>query len=218
MANISKEDLESWAQRFSNVIGAQDRQIKQLTIALNETREKLNVNAMRPRSIEDELNSIPGRRVPYMLTGKVAFDITALNTRGQPISFLVNADGPFIQTHYPVALWKPTSPVGATNLGHWRQVVSSNLPTQDIGTGVDIIDISYELIDGGSQRNLQNETSLPLFSRLDRPVALPVANQLAANSQLLFYPTYHAISFTGLVPPDRGELWVSIPGYRIVNM
>lgn len=170
------------------------------------------------RSPLAEIDAIPGRRIFYHLVGSVPFTAAQAGTRGQPISFVLSQDGSFIQTHYPVAMWLPNAPSSATNFGRWRPIYSWPLPTQEVGG--DVIDISYEMIDAGSQRNFQNEAAPPLLSRPDVLLPLPVPTLYGTNANLQFVPTYQAINFdaAAATPTTGGLLVVALPGYRCVNM
>lgn len=203
-------ELQQYLGRQTRLINALGAQVG----ALKGAVDALKVD--RVRSIEEQLDAIEGRRIEYRLSGRVTFDITDLGTRGEPINFQVSQDGPFVMTHYPMALWKPSAPSTATNLGRWRPVCSGPLPTQQVTT--DFIDISYELVDGGSQRNFQNEPSLPVLSRPDDMVPCPKPTLFAPNSNIQFFPTYEDILFDGAVAPTSGILVVSLLGYRIVNL
>jgi hypothetical protein len=172
-----------------------------------------------PKSITAELDSIDGRRIFYMLNGTQSFSASDDGNRGQPINFLVSQDGPFVMTHFPLVTWKPNAPSNATNFGKWRPVSSWPLPDQVLDS--DTIDISYEIVDGGSQRNFQNLPSgAGPFSRPDNFVPVPVPTLFAPNTTIQFFPTYEDISFdTGAATPTTGGLLsVVLPGYRIVNM
>ena len=170
----------------------------------------------RPRSVEDEINAIEGRRIESMLVGEVAFDATAQNTRGTPITITVSQDGPFVMTHYPICMWRPTAPSTATNFLVWRPVRSFPLPTQQVTA--DFIDIMYELQDAGSSRYFQNAPRAPLLSQPDALLPCAIPTLWSPNSTIVFTPTYLRIQFTGATPPTQGTLNVSIPGYRIVNL
>ena len=177
----------------------------------------------QPPSVTEEIDSIPGRRLAYNLQiTPIAFSIADAGRRGVPGSALVSQDGPFIMTHYPLAIWRPSEPGTATNLGLWRPVSSYPLPAQVLGTGFDlnedIISISYELADSGAQRNWQNLPAGPILSRPDNLVPLPVPTLLTPNTTMQFWPTYNSIRFSAAVPPTDGILDVTFPGYRIVNM
>lgn len=171
------------------------------------------------RSITEEIDSIPGRRIFYTLTDTIDFDSDQDGTRGEPLTFLVSQDGPFVMTHYPIVTWKPSLPTTATNFGMWSPVSSWPLPSQQ-NADQDRIDLSYEFVDGGSQRNFQNAAVGPLFSRPDNLVPLPVPTLFSPNSTIQMFPTYENILFdaTAATPTTGGTLWVGLPGYRIVNL
>lgn len=172
----------------------------------------------QPKSPQEELDSLPGRRVLYNLSGRQSFTVAQLGTRADPITFAISQDGAFVATHYPMVAWKPSAPATATNLGRWSPVASWPLATQQVGANQDSIDLSYELFDGGSQRAFNNEVALPIFSRPDNLIALPQPTLFAPNSNIQFFATYEAITFASpAVPTTGGELVVSIPGYRIIN-
>jgi hypothetical protein len=174
--------------------------------------------AQSARSITEEIDAIPGRRIYYNLNGRVTFDATNAGQRGQPITFLVSQDGPFIQTHYPLAIWRPSAPATATQFGFWRPVETWPLPTQQV-TG-DFINISYEVADSGSQRNFQNEPTPPVLSRPDNMVPLSVPTLFTPNATITFTPTYESIFFdpAAVTPTTAGILVVSLVGYRVVNL
>lgn len=172
----------------------------------------------QPKSITEQINSIPGRRLLYNLSGTQIFTV-ALNDglRGQPINFPVSQDGPFIMTHFPFVLWRPSLPTNATNFGIWRPPYTWPLPDQVIDG--DRIDLSWELVSGGSQRNAQNLPAGPIFSRPDVIHPLPVPTMFNPNEQIQFVPTYNDISFDpGGTPTTQGTLQVTLIGYRIANM
>jgi hypothetical protein len=172
-----------------------------------------------PRSITQEIDAIPGRRIYYFLgpeSGGQLFTTALTGLRGNSMNFLVSQDGPFIQTHLPIVMWRPTAPDTTTNLGRWRPVYSWPLPDQVVDE--DIIDISWELADAGSQRNFQNLPIPASFSRPDLLIPLSVPTLFNTNASIAFFPTYNAITFNSDVPPTQGELMVTLPGYRIVNM
>jgi hypothetical protein len=173
------------------------------------------------RSITEEIDSIPGRRIFYTLSDRIPFDTDQDGLRGDPLTFLISQDGPFIMTHYPLVIWKPSAPDDATNLGQWSPVCSWPLPTQQ-NTLQDRIDLSYEVVDGGSQRNFQNELVGPVFSRPDILEPLPVPTLWSPNSVIQLFPTYENILFNPDAPPfigtTEGELVVCMLGYRIVNL
>lgn len=170
----------------------------------------------RPLTPQEEIDAIPGRRIESVLAGEVTFTTDDVGRRAQPVIFQVSQDGPFIQTHYPLATWRPSLPDNATNLGRWRPVSSYPLPDQVVDT--DIIDIMYELNDGGSQRFMQNQPRGLLLSRPDNIVPCPIPTQWAPNAAIVFQPTYLALTWNGTVPPTQGILHVDLIGYRIVNL
>lgn len=170
----------------------------------------------RPPSITDLIDRIPGRRIEYRLSGSVLFTIAADGTRGEPVTVNVSQDGPFVMTHYPMVLWKPTLPTTATNFGRWRPVTTFPLPDQTVDT--DVIDLSYEVMDGGSQRLMQSAASGPIFSRPDNLIPLPVPTLFRTNATIQLFPTYNNILFDAATPPTEGELQVDFIGYRIVNL
>jgi hypothetical protein len=183
----------------------------------------------RPRSITEEIDSIPGRRIVYTLSGEQTFTTSQDGTRANPISMLVSQDGPFVMTHYPCIGWYPSSPSNADNFGRWRPISSYPLPMQQNGEGgsdsesslMEIIDISYELIDGGSQRNFQNLTVGPnMMSTRDNLIPLPVPTLFAPNTTIQVVITYNNILFPTGPTNDTtgGTLHVDLPGYRIVNL
>ena len=171
----------------------------------------------QPRSITQEIDSIPGRRIFYTLAATLVFDDTVAGTRATAMPFLVSQDGPFIATHYPMAIWRPSAPDTATNFGAWRPVATWPLPDQVLDT--DLIDISYEVSDTGSQRNFQNQPIAPVLSRPDNLIPLPVPTLFAPNTTVQFTPTFERIVFnTSGTPTTEGTLWVGFPGYKIVNL
>jgi len=177
----------------------------------------------RPPSVTEEIDQIAGRRIFYNLAGTGTFTTADNGQRGQQINMLVSQDGAFVQTHYPFVLWRPSAPATATNLDIWRPVAPSNLPTQALSAGnfdlnEDIISISYEVVDGGSQRNFQNQAVAPILSRPDNLVPLPVPTLFTPNTTVQFIPTFNTIRFTAAIPPTAGIIAVVLPGYRIVNM
>lgn len=172
--------------------------------------------ASRPRSVAEEIDSIPGRRIEACLCGTQLFDANDLGQRGQPVIMQVPQDGPFIQTHYPMVLWRPTAPDNATNLDRWRPISTFPLPDQVVDT--DIIDILYEMQDGGNGRLFQNEARGPLLSRPDNIVPVPVPTLWAPNTSVNFIPTYLAQTWDAATPPTQGQIHVTIPGYHIVNL
>lgn len=175
------------------------------------------IAASRPRTVTEEIDAIPGRRIFFSLAQVQNFTINNLGLAGDAMTFLVSQDGPFIQTHYPLAMWKPSLPSNATNLGRWRPVATWPLPDQVVDT--DTIDLSYQLSDGGSMRSFQN-LPIPagLLSRPDNMMPLPVPTLFTPNTPIQVIPTYEDINFDGTTPPTQGTLVIVLPGYRIVNL
>jgi hypothetical protein len=192
------------------------RKLNEQSGLIGQMQKVITQLASRPRSVAEEIDSIPGRRIEACLCGVVLFDINDLGQRGQPVIMQVPQDGPFIQTHYPMVLWKPTSPDNTTNLGRWRPISTFPLPDQVVDA--DIIDILYEMQDGGNGRLFQNEARGPLLSRPDNIVPVPVPTLWAPNTAVNFIPTYNAITWNSDTPPTEGQLHVTIPGYHIVNL
>lgn len=198
-----------------NVINAT---IRQLMGPLNSRLAQLeNQGGGKVMSWEEELDCIPGRRIDYAMVGSQTFTAAQAGLRGQPISLLVSVDGPFILTHRPVAVWKPSVPANATNFGRWRPVASFPLPTQQLTT--DFIDISYEITDTGPSRGLQND-SVPgmLLSNPDQLEKMPKPTKFEPNSTINFTPIYEAITFGApAIPTTSGTLVVVLPGYKIIT-
>lgn len=170
-----------------------------------------------PESPTAAIDTIPGRRLFYNFVGGQTFTTALAGQRAQPINFLVSQDGPFVMTHYPLVLWKPSAPDNATRFGQWRPVASWPLPDQVVDD--DRIDLSWEFVSGGSQRNFQNLPTGPLFSRPDNMVPLPIPTLFAPNETIQMILTYEAIVFSGAdVPTTQGTISATLPGYRIVNM
>jgi hypothetical protein len=209
-------DAKTAIQQLAARSRIQEAQIQKL---LQEHNQLLRQLESQPRSISEEIDSIPGRRVFYNFVSSIEFDESQTGRRGDPLNFLVSQDGPFIATHFPLFTWKPSSPDDATNLGQWSPVSSWPLPTQQ-SANQDRIDLSYEVIDGGSQRNFQNAAAGPVFSRPDNAIPLPCPTLFAPNTVIQIFPTYEAIFFDGGAskPTTAGILVVTIPGYKIVNM
>lgn len=196
------------ANDFAVAIRQQQQHIARLAAQLAELAAA--------KSPEQVLDSIPGRRIYYSLVGSQLFDTDQNGTRGNPINLLVSQDGPFVQTHYPIVMWKPTLPTNATNFGRWRSVYHGPLDTQALTT--DFISISYEIIDGGSQRNFQNSPLPPLISTVEDAKPLPMPTLFAPNTTIQFVPTYEDIEFGGSQATTEGSLVVALPGYRIVSL
>lgn len=184
--------------------------------AISALAAKINVLLSRPRTITEEIDAIPGRRIESVFSGSVTFTAAMQGTRGNPVLVQISQDGPFVMTHYPQVLWRPSAPTNATNYQRWRPVSSYPLPDQVYDT--DGIDISYEIQDGGNQRNFQNAPRGPMLSRPDNLIPCAVPTLWAPNSAISFTPSYNRITFDGSTPPTEGILQVDFIGYRIVNL
>ena len=208
--------IEQNLAKLSAAIRVLDKRSGQLTSLVQQQAALIAELQSRPRTITEEIDQIPGRRIETVLSGEVVFDVTDTGKRGNPILIQVSQDGPFVMTHYPMALWRPTLPTTATNFERWRPVSTYPLPDQVVDT--DIIDLMYELQDGGSQRNFQNAPRGPLLSRPDNVVPCAVPTLWSPNSAIAFYPTYNSLTWDSQIPPTQGTLHVDLIGYRIVNL
>lgn len=210
--------LDEKTAAYLRALAAKTKQLEsQNRLILDKYESFIKACEDQPRSITQEIDSIPGRRIFYTLSERQNFTATQDGTRGVPLTFNVSQDGPFIATHYPLAIWKPNAPDTATNFGAWRPVSTWPLPDQVLDT--DLIDLSYEVVDSGSQRNFQNEAVGPIFSRPDNLIPLPVPTLFAPNTVIQFFPTFERILFnTAGTATTGGELCVGFPGYRIVNL
>lgn len=195
--------------------GAIERTSQQLGQLTAQVQQLLQLQ-QRPMSVQEEIDAIPGRRMEGTLTGEVTFTAADVGQRAKPVMFQVSQDGPFVMTHYPLVLWRPTAPDNTTNFNRWRPASTFPLPTQVVGT--DIIDIMYELNDGGAQRQTQNEPRGPLFSRPDNIVPCPLPTIWSPNASVIFQATYLALTWNSAIPPTEGTLHVDLVGYRIVNL
>lgn len=211
---MSDPQLNAILRKLASRVEAVDRQNRAIADKYSEFIESCK---NQPRSITQEIDSIPGRRIFYTLGARADFTTAQEGLRANPLTFLVSQDGPFICTHYPIAIWKANAPTTATNFGMWRPISTWPLPDQVLDT--DIVDISYEVVDSGSQRNFQNEAVAPILSRPDNLIPLPVPTLFAPNTTIQFFATFEQISFnTGGTATTGGELYVGFPGYRIVNL
>lgn len=204
---------------MSNKLSAYLRGLERSVIELQAQFKLLLAADSGPQSITEELDALPGRRIFYNLTGNQDFDISQNGTRAIAVSFEVSQDGPFVLTHYPLVAWRPNAPANADNFGQWSPVCSWPVPLQQ-KSNQDSIDLSWEFFDGGSQRAFTNEKAAPLFSRPDNLVPLPVPTLLAPNANTQFIPTYEDIFFDPdpANPTTGGNLVVTLPGYRVVNL
>lgn len=176
------------------------------------------VKLAKSEDIEDQLKRIPGRRCLFTMVATQTFTTSQDGARGNAMTFTVSQDGPFIMTHYPMAAWRSSLPTNATDLGRWRPCSSWPLPDQVLDTN--IIDLSYELSDDGSNRSFQNENAVPgtLLSRPDCLLQLPVKTYFRPNSVISFTPIYENILFEGSTATTQGTLVVALIGFKIVNL
>jgi len=208
--------IEQNLAKISAALRILDKRSGQLQSVVQQQASLIAELQSRPRTITEEIDQIPGRRIETVLSGEVVFDITDEGKRGNPILIQVSQDGPFVMTHYPMALWRPTLPTTATNYERWRPVSTYPLPDQVVDE--DIIDLLYEMQDGGSQRNFQNAPRGPLLSRPDNVVPCAVPTLWSPNSAIAFFPTYNKLTWNSAIPPTQGTLHVDLIGYRIVNL
>lgn len=201
-------DLNQTFAQLRQILGAHKREIE----ALQGEIKNLRAN----RSVQQEIDAIPGRRVFHSLVGSQTFTASQDGVRGSTISITVSQDGPFVMTHYPFVAWRSSLPSNATDLGRWRPVSTWPLADQVIDTN--IVDLSYEMFDGGSERAMQNSAVPPMLSRPDQMHPLPIPTLFTPNSTIQFIPTYHNVLFNDSTATTEGTLVVALPGYRIVNM
>lgn len=200
----------------SRILASHGGAIQQLTGQVSQLVQIIQQLQQKPTTVQEEIDSQPGRRIESFLTGEVTFTANDVGQRAQPIVIQVSQDGPFVMTHYPMVLWRPSAPSSATNFQRWRPVTSFPLPTQQVTT--DIIDIMYELNDGGAQRFMQNAPRGPAFSRPDNFVPCPIPTVWAPNAAIVFQPTYLSLTWNSTTPPTAGILHVDLVGYRITNL
>ncbi len=203
-------------QQTSRILTGHNNAISQLSGQVQQLVSMFQQLQRRPTTVQEEIDSQPGRRIESFLTGEVTFTANDVGQRATPIVIQVSQDGPFVMTHYPMVLWRPSAPGNATNFQKWRPVSTFPLPTQQVGT--DIIDIMYELNDGGAQRFMQNAPRGPAFSRPDNFVPCPLPTVWAPNASIIFQPTYLSLTWNAQVPPTAGILHVDLIGYRITNL
>ena len=203
---------------LARVAGEQREMKRQLSEIAAEYKAFRKACEDVPKSITHELDSIPGRRIFYNLSATLDFVVGIAGQRAQPMNFLVSQDGPYVMTHFPMVVWRPSAPATATQFGFWRPVATWPLPDQVVDG--DRIDLSYEFVSGGSQRNFNNLPAGPIFSRPDAMAPLPVPTLFAPNEVIQFIPTFEAVTFDPGVatPTTQSTLQVTLPGYRIVNM
>lgn len=206
---IDLNQMAAALRSHKTVIETLQQQLAALTQAFNAQQS-------RPRSIQEEIDAVSGRRMESTLSGEVTFTLSDVGRRAAPVIMTLSQDGPFVMTHYPLVLWRPTAPDNTPNLNRWRPVTTFPLPDQVVDT--DIIDILYELNDGGSQRFMQNQPRAPLLSRPDNIVPCPIPTLWASNSTIVFQPTYLDMTWDSNPAPTQGTLHVDLIGYRIINL
>jgi hypothetical protein len=219
MANTT--DIAVQQQQHATALRVMHKRTKRLEALTAQMAQALDEISSRPRTVTEEIDSIPGRRIETIFSGEIDFDASDANTRGAPVIILISQDGPFIMTHYPMILWYPTAPDDATNLNAWRPVSSFPLPTQEVSG--DIIDLKYEINDGGAQRMFQNEPRGPVISRPDNIIPCAVPTEFAPGATINIVPTYMRFLWNGgggegQVAPTAGILHVDLIGYRCVNL
>lgn len=207
---------DSTAQKILRLIGGLRQRIEQSSGRVAALEQHVSALLERPRSPADEIDELPGRRIESALVAQVDFTIAQQGQRGNPATFTVSQDGSFVQTHYPLVLWFPTAPNNTTNLNRWRPVTTFPLPDQVVDE--DIIDLQYEISDGGAGRSFQNLPRGPMFSRPDALLPLAMPTLYAPNSTIQFIPTFQRITWNSATPPTSGTLHITLPGYRIVNL
>lgn len=206
-------DVQKMQSRLIASLRNDNQQLVGRMAALEDSIRQLQ---SRPRSPTEMLDAVKGRRIESVLSGDVLFDATMDGKTGNPVTIQVSQDGPFVVTHYPMVLWYPTAPSTTTNLRRWRPVTTFPLPDQVVDE--DIIDLLYTIVDGGAQRNFQNNPRGPMFSRPDSLQPLPMPTLFAPNATIQLYPIFNKITFNSSTPPTQGNLHVDFPGYRIVNL
>lgn len=201
-------DQNQFAADVRKALQASQQEIARLAAEIAKIKSK-------PRSWEDEIEALPGKRVPSHFVTTQDFTTSNDGQRGAGMTFKISQDGPFVMTHYPFALWKVTLPTTATNYGYWRPCWDAFLPTQQVTT--DYVSISYELQDSGSQRNFQDNAMPPIFSYPDRLKALPKPALFSPNSVVMLTPTYENIAFNSSgTATTGGKLVIALIGYRII--
>lgn len=215
MKSMSLQELQGYLGKLARQQKVLNSRIAKLS---GEYARFVEACEAQPVSITEEIDSIPGRRIWSVLVDTVAFTAADAGTRALPLLFQVSQDGPFVATHWPMLIWRPNLPATATNFGRWRPPSTWPLPDQVLDT--DVIDLSWDFLDSGSQRAFQNAVVPPMFSRPDVLQPLPVPTIFSPNSALTLTPTYEAINFdtAAAVPTTGGLLVGAIPGYRIVNL
>ncbi len=212
----TNDQLAAALRSHKSTILQQGQVIQQLATQVTSLQQMIVDQQSRPRSVQEEIDAIEGRRLEGTLSAEIAFDASDEGNQGQPLIMQVSQDGPFVMTHYPLFLWYPTAPEDTTNLNRWRPVSSFPLPTQQVQT--DWIDLKYQIQDGGNKRLLQNMDRGPLFSRPDNIVPCPIPTLWSPNSTIKVIPTYLSFTWNSAEPPTAGILHVDLIGYYIANL
>jgi len=202
--------------------------ISALNARMESMEKVLEDLSERPRTIQEEIDAIEGRRLDYRLVGTQDFTIAQDGLRANFINLQVAQDGPFIWTYAPICMWKPTAPANTPLLNCWRPVYTWPMPFQasdaagpgaTIDFNLDMVSISYEIMDSGGSRNFQNAARPPDFSIPGNLVPLATPTLFTPNTTVQFYPTYDRILFNSTSnTPTAGQLVVALPGFKIVNM
>lgn len=205
------------AAQLRQILSAHKTEIESLKREMDGLRAATRAAVSSPQA---QIDMIPGRRVAYHLVGSQLFTTTQDGLRASPINMAVSQDGPFVMTHYPIVMWRTTLPTNATDFGRWSPIYSWPLPSQEDhkASADNVINISYELIDAGSQRQLQNEAVPPLLSTPEYLHPCPIPTLFAPNTTVQFVPTYEDIDLGGSTATTEGRLVVAIPGFKIVQM
>ncbi len=190
-------------REMSEILAPFEQELQRLKL------ENESLRTVFPKTIN--VNAIPGRRMYFTLHQTQAFTASQNGLRYQPLFLEVGRDGLFVMTGYPVIMWKASA--GGTT-GRWRPV--SHWPLPDQVSGAEIIDVSYELLDAGPNRNMQSAVPVPagLISKPENFLQLPLPQIFQANTVLALIPTYNEIDWTDTT---AGILAVDIPGYKIIQ-
>lgn len=214
MPELSTELKNSYARLHRQ----HSAQISRLAQEIAELKALLAGVGGRPPTVQEEIDAIEGRRIESTISAEVTFTLDNDGDVGTPLRFEVSQDGPFVMTHYPLAVWRPTAPDDANNFGRWRPVNSAQLPTQQVTTN--FVDLMYQLFDAGPARYLTTGPRI-LMSRFDNIVPCPIPTLFSSSSVVRFEPTYTAILFEASdddPAPTQGTLHVDLIGYKIVNL
>lgn len=211
-------------QEYIRQLGKEHAWMKQELVVTKEKMALIEKMCEAPPTLEEEIASIEGRRIFFNLSGVIEFDEDQDGREGPPVKFRISQDGIFVMTHYPFVVWRVTEPTAAQNFGFWRPPTAWPLPAQAVGTGFnlneDIMSMGYLFSDAGSQRQFDNEDAGPIFSSPNGGlVPLPIPTVFQQNSTISFQPVFSRIAFSSPEnTPTRGEIKVTLPGFRIANM